>query len=204
VALINCPDCNELISDKANACPNCGHPFFADKLSRNARDLSTKATQGLLKARNYSKENKGKAIKILKKISKLAVLLMVLISSLIILKNYYFLKIAEDVVIDACKSYIGKTFTYSSYSWNESLKKSDRQEITVKVPEDIDWSEIENKAWFQYNFRVPYIGWTIKVFGATPSGIRWQCLPYIRHDPGSYFHPYRLEMMTQLQPEKSN
>ena len=26
MALITCPDCNREISDKATACPNCGHP----------------------------------------------------------------------------------------------------------------------------------------------------------------------------------
>lgn len=27
MALINCPECNHEVSDKAKACPNCGHPF---------------------------------------------------------------------------------------------------------------------------------------------------------------------------------
>ena len=27
MALINCPECNKQISDKANSCPNCGYPI---------------------------------------------------------------------------------------------------------------------------------------------------------------------------------
>lgn len=27
MALINCPECNKEVSDKAGACPNCGHPI---------------------------------------------------------------------------------------------------------------------------------------------------------------------------------
>lgn len=27
MALIHCPECNHEVSDKAKACPNCGHPF---------------------------------------------------------------------------------------------------------------------------------------------------------------------------------
>ena len=27
MALINCPECNAQVSDKAAVCPNCGHPI---------------------------------------------------------------------------------------------------------------------------------------------------------------------------------
>ena len=30
MALINCPECNKQISDKAAACPNCGCPISID------------------------------------------------------------------------------------------------------------------------------------------------------------------------------
>lgn len=29
MALINCPECGKQVSDKANACPNCGYPIAA-------------------------------------------------------------------------------------------------------------------------------------------------------------------------------
>lgn len=38
MALINCPDCNREISDKAPTCPGCGAPISA------AADIGTKAT----------------------------------------------------------------------------------------------------------------------------------------------------------------
>lgn len=33
MALINCPECNKQISDKATACPNCGYPINEKQLS---------------------------------------------------------------------------------------------------------------------------------------------------------------------------
>ncbi len=36
MALINCPECNSQVSDKARECPECGHPikenWFAESL----------------------------------------------------------------------------------------------------------------------------------------------------------------------------
>ena len=34
MALIQCPECGQQMSDKANACPNCGHPIAYE----NAKD----------------------------------------------------------------------------------------------------------------------------------------------------------------------
>ena len=202
MALINCPDCNQLISDKANACPNCGHPFFADKLSRNAKDLSTKASQGLLKARNYSKENKSKAIKLLSKISKLSFLLLVAVSSIIFLKHYYFLNQAEEMVVNTCESYIGKTITYRRpYGIYKYLHKFDNPEVTLTIPQDINWNEIKNRVSFDYDLDVPYVGALISMFATTPSGTRWECTPKIARGR-SYFHPYRLEGIWELKSEK--
>ena len=30
MALINCPECNSQVSDKARECPECGHPIKED------------------------------------------------------------------------------------------------------------------------------------------------------------------------------
>lgn len=40
MALINCPECNKEISDKATVCPNCGYPI--QKQSFNSKPSSTK------------------------------------------------------------------------------------------------------------------------------------------------------------------
>ena len=33
MALVNCPECNKEISDKATACPNCGNPIATEHVS---------------------------------------------------------------------------------------------------------------------------------------------------------------------------
>jgi hypothetical protein len=38
MALVNCPECNKQISDKANACPNCGYPI--QSISDNIKPVS--------------------------------------------------------------------------------------------------------------------------------------------------------------------
>lgn len=35
MALISCPECGREVSDKANACPNCGYPIEQDKIKEN-------------------------------------------------------------------------------------------------------------------------------------------------------------------------
>lgn len=35
MALIKCPECGKQVSDKANACPNCGYSFLSKKKSNN-------------------------------------------------------------------------------------------------------------------------------------------------------------------------
>lgn len=34
MSLITCPECGQSISDKAAACPHCGYPLSALKISR--------------------------------------------------------------------------------------------------------------------------------------------------------------------------
>lgn len=35
MALIKCPECGQQISDKANVCPNCGHPIAYENAKEN-------------------------------------------------------------------------------------------------------------------------------------------------------------------------
>ena len=35
MALIKCPECGKQVSDKANACPNCGYSFLSKKKSNS-------------------------------------------------------------------------------------------------------------------------------------------------------------------------
>lgn len=46
MALINCPECNRVVSDKANSCPNCGYPLLSQQvtLSSTAQLLDQKTT----------------------------------------------------------------------------------------------------------------------------------------------------------------
>ncbi len=37
MALINCPECEARISDKAAACPHCGYPMAAERRSESVR-----------------------------------------------------------------------------------------------------------------------------------------------------------------------
>lgn len=40
-----CPTCNKMLSDKAQACPNCGHPFDSiDRLQNSIDRLQNKLT----------------------------------------------------------------------------------------------------------------------------------------------------------------
>lgn len=46
MALINCPECNRVVSDKANSCPNCGYPLLSQQvtLSSSVQLLDQKMT----------------------------------------------------------------------------------------------------------------------------------------------------------------
>lgn len=44
MALINCPECNKEISDKASNCPNCGCPINNDKYHLYITDCGTKTS----------------------------------------------------------------------------------------------------------------------------------------------------------------
>lgn len=46
MALINCPECNRVVSDKANSCPNCGYPLLSQQvaLSSTVQLLDQKTT----------------------------------------------------------------------------------------------------------------------------------------------------------------
>ena len=35
MALTKCPECGQQISDKANVCPNCGHPIAYENVKTN-------------------------------------------------------------------------------------------------------------------------------------------------------------------------
>ncbi len=53
MALINCPDCNKEISDKAPTCPGCGAPIVQDIESKGSgvdHLVTTQATSKALKA----------------------------------------------------------------------------------------------------------------------------------------------------------
>ncbi len=43
MALINCPECNKEISDKAGACPSCGHPMETITVANASSDPNKKA-----------------------------------------------------------------------------------------------------------------------------------------------------------------
>ena len=43
MALINCPECNKEISDKASNCPNCGNPINDPKPVTIKKDYKSKA-----------------------------------------------------------------------------------------------------------------------------------------------------------------
>lgn len=39
--LLECPDCGKMVSDQAEACPNCGRPVTANVRPQNQADVST-------------------------------------------------------------------------------------------------------------------------------------------------------------------
>lgn len=39
MALIKCPECGRQISDKANICPNCGHPIAYENVKDNLNSI---------------------------------------------------------------------------------------------------------------------------------------------------------------------
>lgn len=49
MALLTCPDCRHDVSDKAQACPNCGRPFRALPGATAARPMRTKAASAAAK-----------------------------------------------------------------------------------------------------------------------------------------------------------
>ena len=38
MALIECPECGQNVSDRANACPNCGYPISA-MIAKHGNDI---------------------------------------------------------------------------------------------------------------------------------------------------------------------
>ena len=50
MALLTCPDCQREVSDKAVACPQCGHPFRAVPGQTARRPMHTKAASAAAKA----------------------------------------------------------------------------------------------------------------------------------------------------------
>lgn len=47
MALVNCPECNKEVSEKARVCPNCGYPLLKNrvKLSENRKKMFSKKTK---------------------------------------------------------------------------------------------------------------------------------------------------------------
>lgn len=62
MALINCPECGKEISDKANACPNCGYPINLNHgyyvYIIGYRDTDTAVSAGLQEVLNLNLEYK--------------------------------------------------------------------------------------------------------------------------------------------------
>lgn len=50
MALINCPECNSQISDKANSCPNCGYPL-PNNVNQSKNDID-QSNQNSLKEKD--------------------------------------------------------------------------------------------------------------------------------------------------------
>lgn len=50
MALINCPECNKEVSDRAPTCPGCGTPIATDKESAGSGVQQLTTTQGTSKS----------------------------------------------------------------------------------------------------------------------------------------------------------
>jgi len=67
MALINCPECNKEISDKARSCPNCGYPISSKIVEWDLKEQDEKAKRAFLdsldtKVDYLKKTNKKKRI----------------------------------------------------------------------------------------------------------------------------------------------
>ena len=67
MALIKCSECSKEVSDKAQACPNCGSPIAADHLTLNLtgfprRYIGSKAVDVLLNGQSVGSVDKGTTV----------------------------------------------------------------------------------------------------------------------------------------------
>lgn len=169
MAIINCPECSNSVSDKAAVCPRCGYPIYTSRLKER---LSVFFRVHLHRQLIWSIKFIGRLMAIFIKPTILLVILSVLF---IIAKNFYFIPIVEKFALQSCIAATGKTV--------ESYENFYKFEI-VQVPSELNWTQVDNRLggildWRNFDFELPGVGTNIRVIGRDGANIRWSCTPHI-------------------------
>ena len=169
MAIINCPECSNSVSDKATVCPRCGYPILTSRIRKNLSEfLRIYLYVRLLTLIKFV----GRFInKIIKTLILLISLLIIFISS----KNYYFTPLVENFALQSCIAASGTTIkAHNGYFYRED----------VQVPGDLTWTHFNSRVggildWKNFNFELPGVGSKIDVKGRDEANNPWSCTPYI-------------------------
>jgi len=204
MSLIQCPECDAPISDKATKCPMCGYPVLATSVQKNIPKMYRRFIyQPVIMVFRAFRH-------LVRKFVKPVIAFLFLISFLIFLKNYYFISQAENLAWKACESTHGKDISFEDLIKKKSssgVSTSYEYEIVLKhvtVPEKIVWYKLESRVDSifhidNFDFDFPYIAATIDIIGLSESGKLWECTPLIDKKGGYSMRPYKIDKIFRIE-----
>lgn len=188
MSLIECHECHLPISDKATKCPHCGYPVLVTKAKASIPRLLCYfivwPTIAVFQFLRY----------ITRRLIKPSIVILFIVSSLILFKNYYFISQAESLAWTACQSTLGKDISINE-TWADPKR--------VPVPSSIHWYRLESRVgdFFDldiFDFYQPYVWGRIDIYGLDKNEYIWVCTPHI--EKGSFFskQPYNSDRILRI------
>lgn len=129
MALVNCPECNQLISDKAEFCPNCGFKKKSEKKNFNF----------------FSKNNKKRNIVLI----SCSTLFLILIIVFTILRNSSLSVTINDIrfnsndTLESVLEKLNKKYIQHTDPKNNKYDKEDYFEVKAPFHMDMSWEYVE-------------------------------------------------------------
>ncbi len=81
MALINCPECNKDVSEKADSCPNCGYPIRNEVIEKNIQVDNTSPDEQVDSSSLLEYANKNRVIAAIVGVSMVVVLILIFVIS---------------------------------------------------------------------------------------------------------------------------